>query len=154
MSCRQLFGSELNSVDMNFQGDENGTFTLLSSNGEIFFHTLLHKCTLFMTKLTKDTPISAEEVESLAKEELEMQELRNKAGASNFASLVFDKVFCRDVKTLLTMEEMWKTRRPPNPLNLAELYAEKRNPSKLELPFDYVHRALSTKETVQLFFAR
>jgi ubiquitin-like 1-activating enzyme E1 B len=38
-------------------------------------------------------------------------------GTEPFPQLLFDKVFKDDVVRLRSMEEMWKTRRPPEPLD-------------------------------------
>jgi ubiquitin-like 1-activating enzyme E1 B len=40
-------------------------------------------------------------------------------GTESFPQLLFDKVFKDDVVRLRSMEEMWKTRRPPEPLDFA-----------------------------------
>ena len=37
-------------------------------------------------------------------------------GSQSFPQLLFDKVYKDDVTRLRSMEEMWKTRRPPEPL--------------------------------------
>jgi len=38
-------------------------------------------------------------------------------GTEAFPQLLFDKVFKDDVARLRSMEDMWKTRRPPEPLD-------------------------------------
>lgn len=38
-------------------------------------------------------------------------------GTPSFPQLLFDKVYKDDITRLRSMEEMWKTRRPPEPLN-------------------------------------
>jgi ubiquitin-like 1-activating enzyme E1 B len=40
-------------------------------------------------------------------------------GTEAFPQLLFDKVFKDDVLRLRSMEEMWKTRRPPEPLDFS-----------------------------------
>jgi len=42
-------------------------------------------------------------------------------GSSDFAKLVFQKVFTDDIERLRSMEDMWKTREPPNALFFDEL---------------------------------
>lgn len=42
-------------------------------------------------------------------------------GTSDFASKVFNKVFKDDIERLRAMEDMWKTRKPPQPLSFDEL---------------------------------
>lgn len=38
-------------------------------------------------------------------------------GTDSFPQLLFDKVYKDDIERLRSMEEMWKTRRPPTPLD-------------------------------------
>lgn len=38
-------------------------------------------------------------------------------GTESFPQLLFDKVYKDDITRLRSMEEMWKTRRPPVPLD-------------------------------------
>ena len=38
-------------------------------------------------------------------------------GSESFPQLLFDKVYKDDITRLRSMEEMWKTRRPPEPLD-------------------------------------
>ena len=40
-------------------------------------------------------------------------------GTESFPQLLFDKVYNEDITRLRSMEEMWKTRRPPEPLDYA-----------------------------------
>lgn len=40
-------------------------------------------------------------------------------GADSFPQLLFDKVYKDDIVRLRSMEEMWKTRRPPEPVDYA-----------------------------------
>jgi len=42
-------------------------------------------------------------------------------GTESFVELLFNKVYKEDVERLRSMEEMWKTRRPPEPLEYASL---------------------------------
>ena len=42
-------------------------------------------------------------------------------GSEDFARKVFEKVFKDDIIRLRGMEDMWKTRRPPNALDFDEL---------------------------------
>ena len=42
-------------------------------------------------------------------------------GSEDFAPKVFEKVFKDDINRLRSMEDMWKTRNPPNALNFEEL---------------------------------
>ena len=42
-------------------------------------------------------------------------------GSSDFARKVFDKVFKEDIERLRSMEDMWKTRKPPEALDFDKL---------------------------------
>jgi len=69
-------------------------------------------------KLTKPT---AEEIENLRREAQALKAIRESMGSPDFAKKVFDKVFKEDIERLRGMEDMWKTRRPPEPLNYETL---------------------------------
>jgi ubiquitin-like 1-activating enzyme E1 B len=45
-------------------------------------------------------------------------------GSEDFAQKVFNKVFQDDIIRLRDMEDMWKTRKPPEPLSFSPLYEE------------------------------
>lgn len=45
-------------------------------------------------------------------------------GSENFPQLLFDKVYKDDITRLRSMEEMWKTRRRPEPLDYATILAK------------------------------
>jgi len=45
-------------------------------------------------------------------------------GSANFPQLLFDKVYKEDITRLRSMEDMWKTRRRPEPLNYATILAK------------------------------
>lgn len=45
-------------------------------------------------------------------------------GKDSFPQLLFDKVYKDDIERLRSMEEMWKTRRPPNPLDFENAIKE------------------------------
>ncbi len=42
-------------------------------------------------------------------------------GSGDFARKIFNKVFTEDITRLRGMEDMWKTRKAPQPLNYAEV---------------------------------
>lgn len=60
---------------------------------------------------------SAKEIEKLRQESQALKKIRESMGTEPFPQLLFDKVFKDDVVRLRSMEEMWKTRRPPEPLD-------------------------------------
>ena len=45
-------------------------------------------------------------------------------GTESFPQLLFDKVYKDDITRLRSMEEMWKTRRPPVPLDYKTIMKE------------------------------
>jgi ubiquitin-like 1-activating enzyme E1 B len=45
-------------------------------------------------------------------------------GSENFPQLLFDKVYKEDITRLRSMEDMWKTRRRPEPLDYATILAK------------------------------
>lgn len=59
---------------------------------------------------------NAEEIAELKKEAEALREIRASLGTGSFPQLLFDKVFNGDVVRLLSMEDMWKSRRKPEPL--------------------------------------
>ncbi|PLB35626.1 E1 ubiquitin-activating protein ubaB [Aspergillus candidus] len=65
-----------------------------------------------------------EEIETLRQEALALKEIRQSIGTPEFAGKVFDKIFKEDINRLRGMEDMWKTRKAPEPLDLAALEQE------------------------------
>ncbi|PHH88898.1 hypothetical protein CDD83_6910 [Cordyceps sp. RAO-2017] len=59
---------------------------------------------------------NAQEIEELKKESKELQQIREAVGTDEFPQMLFDKVFSKDIERLRSVEEMWKSRRPPEPL--------------------------------------
>jgi ubiquitin-like 1-activating enzyme E1 B len=64
---------------------------------------------------------NAQEIANLKREASELSSIREKMDSPDFAKCIFEKVFGRDIDRLLSMEDMWKTRTPPTPLNHAEV---------------------------------
>ncbi|KAF4626952.1 hypothetical protein G7Y89_g11199 [Cudoniella acicularis] len=60
---------------------------------------------------------NAKEIEKLRQESQALKKIREAMGTPSFPQLLFDKVYKDDITRLRSMEEMWKTRRPPEPLN-------------------------------------
>jgi ubiquitin-like 1-activating enzyme E1 B len=50
--------------------------------------------------------------------------IRESMGSENFPQLLFDKVYKDDIIRLRSMDEMWKTRRRPEPLDYATIIAK------------------------------
>ncbi|KAL4863979.1 hypothetical protein BDV12DRAFT_20306 [Aspergillus spectabilis] len=64
---------------------------------------------------------NAKEIENLQKEARALQEIRQSMGSIEFTQKVFEKVFKDDINRLRGMEDMWKTRKAPEPLAFEEL---------------------------------
>ena len=59
----------------------------------------------------------AQEIENLRKEAQALQSIRLSMGSDDFPRKVFEKVFKHDIERLRSMEDMWKTRKPPTSLD-------------------------------------
>ncbi|KAM0275005.1 hypothetical protein ACHAQH_007654 [Verticillium albo-atrum] len=62
-----------------------------------------------------------EEIEELKKEAEALRTIRESLGTEAFPELLFNKVFNTDIVRLLSMEDMWKSRRKPEPLDYKTL---------------------------------
>lgn len=62
-----------------------------------------------------------EEIENLIKENNELMELKLAMRGDGFAEKVIDKVFKADIEKLLLIEELWKARKSPIPLDFTSL---------------------------------
>ncbi|KAI1269541.1 hypothetical protein F5Y18DRAFT_370456 [Xylariaceae sp. FL1019] len=65
---------------------------------------------------TSENEGNAEEIAELKKESHALRAIRNAAGTPDFQKMLFDKVFQQDISRLQSMEDMWKSRTPPTPL--------------------------------------
>lgn len=72
---------------------------------------------------TEDTE-NAAEIEKLKQEAQALKKIRESMGSSDFARRVFDKVFKEDIERLAKMEDMWKDKKPPEPLSYDTLEQE------------------------------
>ncbi len=63
----------------------------------------------------------AKEIEKLRQEAQALKQIREAMGTDSFPQLLFDKVYKDDIIRLRSMEEMWKTRRPPEPVDYASI---------------------------------
>lgn len=66
----------------------------------------------------------AQEIENLRREARALKDIRNSMGSDDFAQKVFNKVFKEDIERLRGMEDMWKTRKAPEPLDFETLQNE------------------------------
>ncbi|KAI1842777.1 hypothetical protein JX266_011098 [Neoarthrinium moseri] len=64
---------------------------------------------------------NAHEIEELKKEAEALKQIRESVGTADFAQKLFDKVFNADIQRLCSMEEMWKSREKPRPLEYQTL---------------------------------
>lgn len=94
---------------------------------------------------------AAEELKALHREANALRELRERAGDPEFGKLVFTKVFTKDVQRLLSMEDMWKKRTPPAPLDYDAVMAESVPPPDPNSLRD--QRMLSLRENADMFLA-
>ena len=67
---------------------------------------------------------NAQEIEKLRQESQALKRIRDSMGSEDFPRLVFNKVFKEDIERLRSMEDMWKTRRPPEALDYEKLSQE------------------------------
>ncbi|RFU31408.1 hypothetical protein B7463_g4937, partial [Scytalidium lignicola] len=67
---------------------------------------------------------NATEIENLKKESQALMTIREAMGTDSFPQLLFDKVYKDDIVRLRSMEDMWKTRRPPEALDYVSLMKE------------------------------
>jgi len=79
--------------------------------------------------LTEDSE-NAQEIKKLREEAEALKKIRESMGTKEFPRLLFEKVFMQDVDRLRGMEDMWKSRRPPEPLDFNELDAAAADNSK------------------------
>ncbi|KAI9137000.1 hypothetical protein BKA69DRAFT_1033039 [Paraphysoderma sedebokerense] len=70
---------------------------------------------------------NAAEIENLKKESKALKHLREAAGTTDYARKVFTKVFTNDINRLLSMDDLWKSRKPPTPLNFVDLSKQSLN---------------------------
>lgn len=63
----------------------------------------------------------AKEIQNLQQESQALQQIRDSMGSDEFSRKIFQKVFQLDVDRLRSMEDMWKSRTPPQSLDFDEL---------------------------------
>ncbi|PWY68446.1 ubiquitin-like activating enzyme [Aspergillus heteromorphus CBS 117.55] len=67
---------------------------------------------------------NSDEIENLRKEAQALKKIRQFMGSDEFARKVFEKVFQEDIDRLRGMEDMWKSRDAPEPLDFDKLQEE------------------------------
>ncbi|MCJ1303094.1 E1 ubiquitin-activating protein uba2 [Hypocenomyce scalaris] len=60
---------------------------------------------------------NAKEIETLRQESQALKQIRQSMGSDDFSRKVFDKVFKDDIDRLRTLEDMWRSRKPPEALD-------------------------------------
>ncbi|KAF7891918.1 hypothetical protein EAF00_008220 [Botryotinia globosa] len=70
---------------------------------------------------------NAKEIEKLRLESQALKKIKESMGTDAFPQLLFDKVFKDDIIRLRSMEDMWKSRRPPEALDYTTLNVEAGN---------------------------
>lgn len=60
---------------------------------------------------------NAEEIKKLKEESEQLRKLKESMGEDDFAQRVFDQVFKKDIERLLSMEDYWKNKKAPTPLD-------------------------------------
>lgn len=79
---------------------------------------------LFIVLVTGGVPLTnctAKEIEKLRQESQALKKIKEAMGTAEFPQLLFDKVYKDDIVRLRSMEEMWKTRRPPEAMDYASI---------------------------------
>ena len=66
----------------------------------------------------------ANEIEELKRESDALRKIRQAVGTSEFPQMLFEKVFNADIERLRSVEDMWKSRRAPEPLKYETLIAQ------------------------------
>ncbi|KAI2631643.1 hypothetical protein GGS21DRAFT_491543 [Xylaria nigripes] len=65
---------------------------------------------------TSENEDNTKEIAELKKESEALRKIRESVGTEKFPQMLFDKVFNQDIARLRLMEDMWKSRSPPEPL--------------------------------------
>lgn len=71
-----------------------------------------------------DDAENASEIQELKKESEALKKIRDAVGTDNFPQMLFDKVFYSDIERLRSVEDMWKSRRKPEPLKYETVYTQ------------------------------
>lgn len=102
-----------------------------------------------MVALTFCGPSTADEINALRKEALEMRNLRLTLNEPGAAKRVFDKVYKQDIERLLSMDEMWRNRKRPTALAYEEASQTPHSTASSTSLRDQTR--LGLRETVEMF---
>jgi len=101
---------------------------------------------------------NSDEIANLRREAQAISQLRQTLTGEGAAERVFEKVYKQDIERLLMMEDMWKHRAPPHPLEYGQLKAEAASsgaePSTSAQAVIKDQRALSLTDSFELFISR
>ncbi|KAG6106797.1 hypothetical protein E4U13_007232 [Claviceps humidiphila] len=67
---------------------------------------------------------NASEIEDLRRESAALKKIRDAVGTDEFPRMLFDKVYHSDIERLRSVEDLWKSRRRPDPLQYESLSAQ------------------------------
>ncbi|KAI3341480.1 hypothetical protein F4824DRAFT_314727 [Ustulina deusta] len=73
---------------------------------------------------TSENDDNAKEIAELKRESEELRKIRESVGTEQFSQMLFDKVFNKDIMRLRSMEDMWKSRSPPKPLQYGSVLSQ------------------------------
>lgn len=128
----QLFGTkdenEEEELSQALKDGENGEFSRIYLFLFPVFLIVLTD-TSFISLPPRLLPI-ADEINSLRREAQEMKVIHDSLTSPDSASKVFNKVFKADTERLLGMEDMWKNREKPTPLDFDSAKVEKKEDEK------------------------
>lgn len=93
---------------------------------------------------------NAQEIEELKRESEALRKIRNSVGTDEFTEMLFEKVFKTDVERLRSMEDMWKTRKPPEPLSYKDLLEKAKSLDKDKVLKD-AQKVWSLEENLVVF---
>lgn len=65
--------------------------------------------------------MTASEIEDLRRESAALKKIRDAVGTDEFPRMLFDKVYHSDIERLRSVEDLWKSRRRPDPLQYESL---------------------------------
>lgn len=68
--------------------------------------------------------MTASEIEDLRRESAALKKIRDAVGTDEFPRMLFDKVYHSDIERLRSVEDLWKSRRRPDPLQYESLSAQ------------------------------
>lgn len=96
---------------------------------------------------------NAEEIENLKKETLALRKIRNAMGSESFPKLLFNKAYNDDIERLRSMDNLWKNRRAPEPLDFMSIYnqAIQSNKYSIEQVLKDIQRIWNIDENLIVF---